>query len=107
MRDAVRDITEGDDPLRLVNAVDLSRGDYHVVGFSHYRGQRFGPIGVDPEYRGKGIGQVLCYRTLLAQAEQGLEEAFFLWSDDETADRLYDGFGFREWRRFVLFRKEL
>ena len=33
--------------------------------------------------------------------------AFFLWSDDKTAERIYTAAGFRESRRFALMRKVL
>jgi predicted GNAT family acetyltransferase len=37
----------------------------------------------------------------------GLHTAFFMWSDDQTAERLYHAAGFVETRRFALLRKEL
>jgi predicted GNAT family acetyltransferase len=57
--------------------------------------------------RGRGLGQVLMFRTLLAQRDAGFRAAWFLWSDDKTADRIYNGAGFREVRRFAVMRKEL
>jgi len=50
---------------------------------------------------------VLLYQTLMAQRDAGFRVAWFLWSDDKTAARLYNGAGFREVRRFALLRKEL
>jgi len=50
---------------------------------------------------------VLMYKTLQAMRLQGLHTAFFLWSDDRTAERLYNAAGFTETRRFALLRKEL
>jgi hypothetical protein len=47
------------------------------------------------------------YQTLLAQRDAGFRAAWFLWSDDKTAARLYNGAGFTEVRRFALLRKEL
>ena len=47
------------------------------------------------------------FRTLQAQRDAGFRAAWFLWSDDKTADRIYNGAGFREVRRFALMRKEL
>jgi mycothiol synthase len=78
-----------------------------VVGFSHYKGERFGPIGVDPEERGKGIGQRLMFATLNAQRDAGHRTSWFLWSDERTANRLYNGAGFKLARTFALLRKQL
>ena len=36
----------------------------------------------------------------------GFRSAWFLWSDDKTAARIYNGAGFKEVRRFALFRKD-
>jgi GNAT superfamily N-acetyltransferase len=99
---AARIVTYGDSPSRLVAAID--KGE--VVGFSHYDNERFGPIGVAVSQRGRGLGQVLMYRTLLAQRDAGFRVAWFLWSDDKTAAKLYNGAGFKEVRRFALLRKE-
>lgn len=106
-RDAAHAILAGDCPERLVVAVDESGPDPVVVGYSHHAGERFGPIGVDPARRGQKIGQVLMYRTLRAQQRAGCRTAWFLWSDDRTAERIYNGAGFRERRRFVLMKKDL
>jgi len=53
------------------------------------------------------LGQVLMYETLRAQQLAGLRTAWFLWSDDKTAQRLYRGAGFKEIRRFALMKKSL
>lgn len=98
-----RIVTYGDAPTRLIAPIDNGK----VVGFSHYENERFGPIGVATSQRGRGLGQVLMYRTLLAQRDAGFRAAWFLWSDDKTAAKIYNGAGFREARRFALMRKEL
>jgi ribosomal protein S18 acetylase RimI-like enzyme len=106
-RQAALKILDGDNPQRLQIALDNRNPTPVVLGFSHFDGERFGPIGVDPEQRGRGIGQVLMYRTLQAQRDAGLRTAWFLWSDDKTAARLYDAAGFKIVRRFALLKKEL
>jgi mycothiol synthase len=106
-RQAALKILDGDSPRRLQIALDNRGLEPVVLGFSHHEGERFGPIGVDPEHRGKGIGQVLMYRTLRAQREAGFRTAWFLWSDDKTAERLYNDAGFRIVRRFALLKKGL
>jgi len=97
-----RIVAYGDSPSRLFAAIDNGK----IVGFSHYDNERFGPIGVAASQRGRGLGQVLMYRTLLAQRDAGFRVAWFLWSDDKTAAKLYNGAGFKEVRRFALLRKE-
>ncbi len=105
VREAVGDIVDGGDPNRLVAAYE--RSTRKVLGFSHYDGERFGPIGVAKDAQGRGLGHVLMFRTLEAQRRRGLRGSWFLWSDDETARRLYDSAGFREVRRFAVLKKEL
>lgn len=104
VRTAMDRILQGDAPARLVICHD-GRGD--VLGFSHHEAERFGPIGTCPAHRGRGLGQVLMYRTLQSQRDAGLRTAWFLWSDDKTATRIYSAAGFQEVRRFALLKKEL
>jgi GNAT superfamily N-acetyltransferase len=103
-RAAADRILQGDSPARLHICHDGSGG---VLGFSHYELERFGPIGTAPAARGRGLGQVLMYLTLHAQRAAGLRAAWFLWSDDKTAARLYSPAGFTESRRFALLKKEI
>ncbi|MCX8011043.1 MAG: GNAT family N-acetyltransferase, partial [Ignavibacteria bacterium] len=58
--------------------------DNHVIGFSGYDGNNlnigwFGPMGTDPNYRGKSIGGVLLKRCLKDQKEQGHQFAIIPW----------------------------
>jgi len=103
VRETSQKILAGDAPTRLMAAVEKGK----VVAFSHYENERFGPIGVATSQRGRCLGQVLMYRTLEAQRAAGFRCAWFLWSDDKTALRIYNGAGFKETRRFALLRKEL
>jgi mycothiol synthase len=103
VREAMGRIVQGDSPARLIVAEEKGR----VLGFSHFENERLGPIGVEGSQRGRGIGQVLMYRTLTAQREAGFRAAWFLWSDDKTAERIYNAAGFRETRRFALLKKTL
>jgi hypothetical protein len=102
-RDAAIRIEFGDAPTRLW----IAQKDGEVLGYSHHEGERFGPIGVAMKQRGRGIGQVLMYQTLHSMRDSGLHTAFFLWSDDRTAERIYLEAGFRETRRFALLKKEI
>ena len=78
-----------------------------ILGFGHFDGERFGPIGVAETERGRGLGHLLMWDILAQQRERGCRVSWFLWSDDRTADRLYRHAGFREARRFALLKKEL
>jgi len=103
VRETAMKILGGDSPNRLIAAMD---GDT-IVGFAHHEHERFGPIGVATNQRGRGIGQVLMFATLQAQREAGFRTAWFLWSDDKTAERIYNVAGFKETRRFALMKKTL
>lgn len=103
VRTAMLRILEGDSPNRILVASDGGQ----VVGFSHFERERFGPIGVAASQRGRRLGQMLMFRTLEAQRAAGYRAAWFLWSDDKTAQRLYNGAGFKEVRRFALLKKTL
>ncbi len=102
VRECMSRITLGDSPTRLIIAHRMGE----VVGFSHHEADRFGPIGVAASQRGEGLGHVLMFETLAAQKRAGLQVAWFLWSDDKTAQRIYNVAGFKEVRRFALMRKE-
>jgi GNAT superfamily N-acetyltransferase len=104
VRETAGKILGGDSPNRLIAALD---GGDRIVGFAHHEHERFGPIGVAASERGRGIGQVLMFATLHAQRDAGFRVAWFLWSDDKTAERIYHVAGFRETRRFALMKKEL
>jgi GNAT superfamily N-acetyltransferase len=103
VREAMSRITLGESPSRVI----VAHRNGEVVGFSHHDAERFGPIGVAASQRGKGLGHVLMFETLEAQKRAGFRAAWFLWSDDKTAQRIYNVAGFKEVRRFALMRKEL
>jgi GNAT superfamily N-acetyltransferase len=103
VRETAAKILAGDSSNRLIAALDGEQ----IVGFAHYENERFGPIGVASSQRGRGIGQLLMFATLAAQREAGYRSAWFLWSDDKTAERLYNAAGFKETRRFALMKKTL
>lgn len=84
----------------------VAKQDGAVVGYAQFRAERFGPFGVDPAWRSRGIGRVLLAQTLLAMRQRGSHCAWFLWTSD-TAAWLYQQCGFREVRRFAVMRKAL
>ncbi|MGC8668202.1 MAG: GNAT family N-acetyltransferase [Chthonomonadales bacterium] len=75
-----------------------------ILGFSHHTGERFGPFGVARTHRGQGIGAALLFLTLEAMRREGRHNAWFLWTDDATAARIYRAAGFRETRRYSVMR---
>jgi len=77
-----------------------------LLGYSMHRAERFGPFGVDPALRSRGIGRVLLAETLLGMRRQQFHAARFLWTSDSAA-RLYAQCGFREVRRFAVMEKQL
>lgn len=78
-----------------------------IVGYCQFAGEHFGPFGVCADLQGRGIGTVLLARSLEAMRRQGLHHAWVLWTSDETAERVYARFGFRETRRFAVLRRAL
>ena len=102
--DAMRDMLSGRRPweeLRLL----LQAED--VIGFAHCERERFGPFGVAKGWRGKGLGALLLYDTLWEMQRRGLHNAWFFWTDDATAERLYKPAGFRETRRYAVLCKKM
>lgn len=90
---------------RSVSLHVAMRGE-HCIGFSLSRSERFGPFGVDPRERGRGVGRRLLEATLEAMRTLGFHSAWFLWTNDRAAG-LYQRAGFEEVRRFSLRRKDL
>jgi GNAT superfamily N-acetyltransferase len=103
VREAMARILEGAPAERLI----LAHAGGQVRGFVHWERERFGPIGVAAAERGRGLGQTLMFAALDAMRRHGFRAAWFLWSDDATARRLYDAAGFQERRRFAVLRKGL
>ncbi len=89
-----------------------ARGD-EVVGFALWGAyddspDRFGPFGVDPALRGRGLGSCLLHDALHAMAQAGRRTAWFLWTEpDGAAFRLYRRAGFAVTRRFAMMRASL
>jgi mycothiol synthase len=88
-------------------------GRGRILGFAQYGTydrslDRFGPFGVDPAARRRGIGTALLHETLRAMQAEGCRTAWFLWAaEDSPAGALYRRAGFRVTRRFVILRRNL
>jgi ribosomal protein S18 acetylase RimI-like enzyme len=92
------------DPRQVSMVVAVRGGE--VLGYAEHRAERFGPFGVDPALRSRGIGRALLAATLGEMLKKNYHAAWFLWTDDNAA-RLYAQCGFREVRRFAVLQREL
>lgn len=77
-----------------------------IVGYCQQRRERFGPFGVLPSLRSRGIGRVLLFRCLEEMTARGFHCAWFLWTGEDAA-RLYSTAGFRPARRFAVLAYDL
>lgn len=104
LRETMQEIVRGRRPAdELLLAIQGER----AIGFAQSEGERFGPFGVTPLLRGRGVGAVLLFRVLDGMRARGHHNAWFLWTSAESADRLYRAAGFRETRRYALLKKAL
>lgn len=94
----------GGSPQRICFLVAREQGK--VVGFCQQRGERFGPFGVRPDKRNRGIGRMLLFKCLEMMSAKHVFFAYFLWTD-EAAARLYSLAGFKRRREFAVMRKTL
>ncbi|MDP3046821.1 MAG: GNAT family N-acetyltransferase [Chloroflexota bacterium] len=78
--------------------------DDQVVAYCQHSRERFGPFGVDPALRGKGIGRVLLFRCLADMLAKGYHCAWFLWTSRRAAG-LYAQAGFRTVRQFAIMER--
>ena len=77
-----------------------------IVGYCQQRRERFGPFGVNPNLRSKGVGRVLLFHCLADMLAKGFHSAWFLWTGRDAA-RLYSIAGFKEVRQFAVMNKSL
>ena len=104
VRETMLDITLG---RRAVDDLFVCYDHGRMIGFSQHEGERFGPFGVAKSERGRGVGAVLLFRTLEIMRRKGHHNAWFMWTDDATADRVYAAAGFRESRRYAVMAREV
>lgn len=100
VRGALRSLVSASDVATLHIALDGET----IIGFAMTNGERFGPFGVNPDYRGRGVGAVLLSRALCSMRAANQHLAYFLWTSDQTA-RLYGRHGFEIVRRFTMMSK--
>lgn len=77
-----------------------------VVGFTQFEGERFGPFGVAPEYRGKRLGTLLFYKAGERMKQKLRRHMWLAWSAGEP-QRFYERHGLVIDRQHVLMKKEL
>lgn len=69
---------------------------------------RFGPFGVDPAYRRRGIGSVLLADAILEMKRRGCTASWMQWvTPNGAAYRLYEKVGYRHRNTFYTFSKTL
>ncbi len=92
----------GSDQVCFLVAVQGER----IVGYCQQRRERFGPFGVLPALRNKGIGRALLFRCLSNMLARGFHCAWFLWTGEDAA-RLYSLAGFHRVRQFAVLAREI
>ncbi|MBB3125392.1 GNAT superfamily N-acetyltransferase [Paenibacillus rhizosphaerae] len=103
-----RAIREGLTQQLKLSQILVARHKGALVGFCLHGGyegvrERFGPFGVDPSQRGKGIGKILLYECLQLMRSQGMHGAWFLWTGEQSpAGQLYLKTGFTITRSFDI-----
>ncbi|HZO91516.1 MAG TPA: GNAT family N-acetyltransferase [Chthonomonadaceae bacterium] len=103
-RDLLLDVTKG---LADYDQFLIALREGEIAGYCQFEGEHFGPYGVREGMQGQGIGTVLMARCLEAMRRKGLHNAWVLWTSQETAQKVYSRFGFRQMRRFAVLRKRL
>lgn len=78
-----------------------------VIGYCHYKGEHFGPFGVSPKYRRKGIGAVIFLKCTEKIHKDGGKKVWLYWADEPVAAEFYRGFGLKEIRRYAIMKKTL
>ena len=94
----------GDSPHQICFLIAREKGE--IVGFCQQRNERFGPFGVRPDCRNRGIGRMLLFKCLEIMSAKHVYFAYFLWTDEDAA-RLYALAGFKRRREFAVMRKNL
>jgi ribosomal protein S18 acetylase RimI-like enzyme len=84
----------------------VARCEGKIVGYCQQRRERFGPFGVSPDMRGRGIGRLLLCRCLFEMYARGFHSAWFLWTGKHN-QHLYAQAGFEPIREFAVMKYNL
>lgn len=103
-QDYLLDLFGGVNATQMCMLVARRHGE--IVGYCQQRLERFGPFGVNPEYRNLGIGRLLLFRCLATMSARHTYFAYFLWTGEDAA-RLYSLAGFKRRREFAVLHKDL
>lgn len=103
-QDYLLDLFGGSNTQHICVLVARRHGE--IVGYCQQRLERFGPFGVNPEYRNLGIGRLLLFRCLATMSARQNYFAYFLWTGEDAA-RLYSLAGFKRRREFAVFHADL
>ena len=70
--------------------------------------ERFGPFGVNPDMRGRGIGTVLLNDCFAEMKKRGLQCAWSQWTPGSgAAHEVYERYGFKKRNTYCLFEKTI
>ncbi|MBN1246234.1 MAG: GNAT family N-acetyltransferase [Anaerolineae bacterium] len=98
----------GPDCRQLLVAVT---DDHQVVGYCQWGGHepgRFGPYGVRPDMRGKGLGKLLFHKCLNLMHKERVHSIWLMWTGPESvAAEVYRMGGMREYRRWAVMHQRL
>jgi ribosomal protein S18 acetylase RimI-like enzyme len=84
----------------------LARADEGMLGYCQWSGEHFGPFGVGPAARNRGVGARVFATAVERIRQAGGRRVWFNWAD-ENARRFYERFGLQVTRRFSVLRKDL
>lgn len=88
------------------NLILIAASNGQIGAYSTWKESRFGPIGVLPEFRGKGLGRLVLAHSLEKMKQQGDIRAWFAWSDAENLN-FYESFGFNITKTFSRLALDL
>lgn len=105
----LRKLLLGTDDLTRVH---IAKDGDKVIGFNMYGDvdtdiRRFGPFGVNPVYRGKGIGRILLEECLVDMKKAGHTYAWMSWASGDRAPILYRSVGFEVTGLYNTYTKNL
>ena len=101
-RVALEELRKDPNTDRILVAVQGS----HVVGFSHYEAEHFGPFAIDQSLAGMGVGTLLYDQTALYMKEKGTKNLWLAWASGHAKDFYYRR-GLKVTRRYEVMKKEL